>query len=183
MKQRYMKLVRRAYRYLRHPRIRKIKWLNAITLKLFERDLWNPTTRSIAVGLSIGLFCAMLPMPFQMVLAGACCLIGRGNIPLALAACWVSNPITQAPLMIAQESLGSWTRDLFHIPLPDFLAGTWDFELFGLDMSLGLGNFILGVGISATTLGILAYPLVYGIALFAPKPAPKPDKESRPSSP
>lgn len=167
MKQRYMKLVRRAYRYLRHRRIRRNKFLNALTLKLVDRDLLNPTTHTVALGLSIGLFCSMLPMPFQMVLAGAICMVIRANIPVALAACWVSNPITQIPLMVGQESLGSWLRGLLNIPLPSFLTEDLSWTIFGAELSAG--NFLIGVAASACTLALVTYPLVMGISIFVPK--------------
>ena len=159
MKRYYLKLARRAYRMLRHRRIRRIGWLNKLVLKLFERDLWRPCMRSVAVGLSIGLFCAMLPIPLQMPLAALCCLIGRGNIPSAVAACWISNPITQIPLMLFQEKIGAYVRD--------FIDFGW-FEAIDIEgvipffnSTVNLANFTVGVILSAVFLGIIAYPIVF----------------------
>jgi len=154
-----MKLVRKSYRTLRHRRIRKVSWLNRLVLKLFRRDLWRPCVRTVSVGLSIGLFCAMLPMPFQMLLAAACCLIGKGNIPIALMACWVSNPITQVPLMLCQESIGAWLRQYISFSWLEAIdiQGTVPF----FDIDLNLANFAVGVAVTAIGLAILAYPVVF----------------------
>jgi len=163
----YSKLVRKSYRTLRHPRIRKVSWLNRMVLKLFVRDLWRPCIRSISVGLSIGLFCSMLPIPMQMLLAAACCFIGRGNIPITVAACWVSNPITQIPLMLFQERVGASIRDFLDLGWLNFIdiQGTIPF----LDKTVNLANFAVGVSTTAITLGILAYPAVFCFYALVPK--------------
>lgn len=159
MKRYYLKLARRAYRMLRHPRIRKVQWLNKLVLKLFERDLWRPCMRSTAIGLSIGLFCCMLPIPFQMLVAAACCLLGRGNIPTAVAACWISNPVTQIPLMLTQVKIGAYVRT--------FIDYTWlkPIDIEGVvpffNFTVNLANFAVGVVISAIVLGLIAYPIVF----------------------
>ncbi len=36
MKRKYLKMVRRTYRYLRHPRIQEIKWLTPFTKAIFQ---------------------------------------------------------------------------------------------------------------------------------------------------
>ena len=167
MKRVYMKLVRKSYRTLRHRRIRKIGWLNRIVTKLFERDLWRPCLRSVAVGLSIGLFCAMIPIPLQMLIAACCCLIGRGNIPIALAACWISNPFTQLPLMICQESIGAWVRS--HINFGWLKSIDIESTVPFFEINLNLANFAVGVAVTAITLGLIAYPIVACIYAIVPK--------------
>ena len=167
MKRVYMKLVRKSYRTLRHRRIRKISWLNKLVIKLFKRDLWRPCMRSVAVGLSIGLFCSMLPMPFQMLLAAACCLIGRGNIPIAIAACWISNPITQVPLMICQEAIGAWVRGIINFGWLKSIDIESTVPFF--ETPLNLANFAVGVAVTAIGLGLLAYPIVACIYAIVPK--------------
>ena len=163
----YSKLVRKSYRALRHRRIRKVSWLNRIVIKLFNRDMWRPCMRSVSVGLSIGLFCAMLPMPFQMLLAAVCCFIGRGNIPIALAACWISNPITQVPLMIFQERVGAKIRSITDTHWLDFIDidGTVPF----FEQVLNLANFAVGVAATALFMGIIAYPIVFCFYALVPK--------------
>jgi glucosamine-6-phosphate deaminase len=163
----YSKLVRKAYRALRHRRIRKVNWLNRIVIKFFNRDMWRPCVRTVAIGLSIGLFCAMLPIPLQMLIAAVCCFIGRGNIPFAIAACWISNPLTQVPLMLFQESVGAQIRDTLHLGWLNFIDinGSVPF----IKKELNLANFAVGVGATAIFLGIIAYPIVYCFYAIVPK--------------
>ncbi len=163
----YSKLVRKSYRALRHPHIRKVSWLNRIVIKLFNREMWRPCARSVSVGLSIGLFCAMLPMPFQMLLAAACCFIGKGNIPIAIAACWVSNPFTQIPLMLTQEEIGSSIRHFLDLGWLNFIDIQGTIPL--LTREVNLANFAVGVATTAISLGILAYPIVFSFYALVPK--------------
>lgn len=167
MKKIYLKLFRRSYRMLRHPRIREIGWLNSIVKKFYARQYWKPCVRSIAVGLSIGLFCAMLPMPFQMLLAAFCCFMGNGNIPIALSACWISNPFTQIPLMYMQLRIGTWVRT--HIDWEILEKLDYEGTLPFINVLANLGSFFMGVGITAITMGIIAYPIVYLIYALTPK--------------
>jgi len=175
MKKIYLKFFRKSYRMLRHPRIKKFKWLNSIVVKLYARKYWKPCVHSIAVGLSIGLFCSMLtPMPMQMLLAAVCCILGKGNIPIAVAACWITNPFTQLPIMFLQEKLGNAVRSRIDLGLLEKidLEGTIPFT----QHNVNLANYTLGVILSAICLGLLAYPLVYLIQALTPKhkrlPAP-----------
>ncbi len=172
MKRYYLKLARRAYQILQHPRIRKVGWLNKFVLKLFERDLWRPCMRSSAVGLSIGLFCCVLPIPFQMLLAAAACSrIGRGNIPTAIAACWLSNPLTHPPLIFFQEKIGAFVRDHINFGWLKFI----DIEgkIPCIDITVNLANFAVGVLLSAVILGIIAYPLVFILYAILHKETPE----------
>lgn len=164
MKRRYLRMVRRAYRYLRHPHIRKRPWLVALTKPLFGRDLWQPCRNSVAGALSIGLFCAMLPIPFQMLLAALASVRAKANIPIAMAVCWVTNPFTQAPIWLSQERLGDWIRSKSDNPLLHFL----DVEKTVFDVTLNMASFIVGFLSMGVILSILPYPIVYGVSAFLP---------------
>lgn len=186
MKRKYLRMVRRAYRYLRHPRIRKIKWLAPFSKAIFNKRYWKPCRATVANGLSIGLFCAMLPIPLQMLLAALGCLRARGNVPIALAACWISNPITQIPIIKLQEKYGAWLHESVGIPNIHFLSKPVSkdfpaFEAFGKNLieastiSLNIGDFILGFLAAGITLSILAYPLIWGISMFLPNRGKAPE--------
>ena len=164
MKRSYLKMVRKAYRYLRHPHIRKRPWLVALTKPLFERNLWHPCRNSVAGGLSIGLFCAMLPIPFQMLLAALASVRAKANIPIAMAVCWVTNPLTQAPIWLSQERLGDWIRSKSDNPVLHIM----DVEKTVFGVTLNMASFTVGFLAMAIILSILAYPVVYGISAFLP---------------
>jgi len=64
----------------------------------------------VAGGLSIGIFFAMLPIPFQMLFSAVACMRAKVNVPVAMATCWISNPFTHPPLILVQLSFGNWIR-------------------------------------------------------------------------
>lgn len=143
---------------------------------MFERELWHPCRDSVATGVAIGLFVSQLPMPGQMLLAGIWSVFFRANIPIALAACWVTNPITQLPIMLVQESFGGFLRDSLHIPIHPI------FEKIKISLGffpgwegkfLNGGSFILGFLSMGFLLFILAFPAVYLFSAMMPKILPK----------
>lgn len=74
---------------------------------MFTRVFWRVDCRSIAGGLAIGLFVAFTPsIPFQMFLAACGAIYFKVNLPIALAACWVTNPLTAVPIYTAAWKLG-----------------------------------------------------------------------------
>lgn len=176
LKLHYLRLVRRAYRALRSPGLRKRKWLQKLIVPMFHRELWHPCRDTVAAGLAIGLFVSQLPVPGQMILAGIGAVRFRANIPIALAACWVTNPITQIPIILFQEQLGDFLRDTVHIPIHPILKKIQIPLSFipGMENEvLNGGSFILGFLSAAIILMLLAYPLVYLLSAIAPKLLPK----------
>jgi len=74
---------------------------------ILARDLWHVDARSLAGGLSIGLFIAFTPtIPLQMMLAFFAARYFRVNLPAALLACWVTNPLTAVPVYMMAWRLG-----------------------------------------------------------------------------
>ena len=82
--------------------------------KIFNHVLWRNDKRSIAGGLSLGLFIAFTPtIPFQMLLATSGALFFRVNLPVALAACWITNPLTVLPIYMSAWKFGKYVVDHF----------------------------------------------------------------------
>lgn len=83
-------------------------------------DLWRLTRRSVprgvAVGLLVGIF-ALIP-GVQIVCAALMCVPVRGNVPIAAAMTFLSNPLT-TPLIIA-ASLYVGNKLGFHADLAAF---------------------------------------------------------------
>lgn len=78
---------------------------------LHDPNLWHLNRHSVSWGVSIGLFMAFVPVPFQMLLAVAAGILVSANLPVAVAFVWVSNPITMAPLFYAAYRFGAWLLD------------------------------------------------------------------------
>lgn len=171
MKRHYLRLVRRAFRALRHPRLRHREWWKRLSARLKHRSFWVPCRDSVAVGLSAGLFFSMIPMPFQMVPAALVSARFRGNVAIAMGACWLTNPLTQAPIMWAQFRVGEWLRNFLHIPTPPFLAGA-HLTLPGIG-TLNATDFVLGFITMAVICALAAFPLVHAFSYLLPHYLPR----------
>jgi len=169
IKQRYLRLVRRAYRFLRSPALKKRSWLQKIIAPMFDRELWHPCRETVSSGLALGLFFAMLPIPGQMIMAAISAVKLRGNIPIAIAACWITNPITQGFIWRLQESFGDVLRSTFGIPM---VFGHAEVTVPTLG-TLNAGSFILGFLTMGILLVALTYPVIYLISAVVPKLIPK----------
>ncbi|WP_413693394.1 DUF2062 domain-containing protein [Psychromonas sp. KJ10-2] len=85
--------------------------------KLQNPNLWHLNRRSAAGAVAVGLFCAWMPMPFQMLLAAFLAMFFSVNMPISVALVWVSNPLTMPPLFYCAYRLGAF---ILHAPLLDF---------------------------------------------------------------
>jgi uncharacterized protein (DUF2062 family) len=166
MKIQYLRMVRRAFRALRHRRLRNRPWWQKITKPLFARSLWVPCRDSVATGLAIGLFFSMMLMPMQMLPAALLAMRAKANVPFAIAACWVTNPLTAAPVLYAQFRLGDWMRETLGVPMPDFLT-TVNFVVPKAG-HLNAASYILGMLSTGVLLALCAYPLVHLFGVMLP---------------
>jgi uncharacterized protein (DUF2062 family) len=177
MKKRYLRLVRRAFRSLRHPHLRHRKWWQALTRPVSNRALWIPCRDTVASGMAIGLFFSMMLMPFQMVPAAILAIRVKANVPFALAACWLTNPVTAGPVLWGQFVIGDWLRHSLGVPMPHFIRVV-QFEVPGVGM-LNAASFILGMITSGVISALLAYPLVHLFSAVMPHHLPVRKKRLR----
>ncbi|MEK7952976.1 DUF2062 domain-containing protein [Luteolibacter soli] len=175
MKQKYLWMVRRAYRALRHPKLRHRVWWRKLTQPLFERRLWKPCRDTVAVGLAIGLFFGVIPLIPQSLFAAIAAMRVKANIPFAVAITWVSNPLTNVPLWVSQLWLGNQVQDLLHLDAPEF-AGT--FQIPGIGEA-NAATFLLGVILSGLILALLAFPIVHLFSAIMPHHLPKITRRNR----
>ena len=89
-------MARRFFRKLvpDEAKMRQNKVLRVFGSTLFNRRLWHLNRHSAALGAASGLFWAWIALPIQTPGAVATAIVGRGNVPLAMAFTWVSNPFT-----------------------------------------------------------------------------------------
>ena len=95
-----------------HDAVRSNRWLSPFGGLLFHPQLWHLNRHSAAGAIAIGLFCGLIPGPFQMLGAAAGALLFRVNLPLALATTLYSNPLTIVPLYLAAFGLGQFALAL-----------------------------------------------------------------------
>ena len=50
IKKRYLRLVRRAHRFLRSPKLRRHPWIRKIIHPIFDRELWHPCRDTVSAG-------------------------------------------------------------------------------------------------------------------------------------
>lgn len=82
--------------------------LSVFGARLVAPQAWRFNRDAVASGIAIGLFCAYLPMPFQMLPAVAAVLYARGNLPICLLCVWITNPLTWIVLFAPAYQLGAW---------------------------------------------------------------------------
>ncbi len=87
------------------------KYLSWLGNHLHAPSLWNFNRKSISKAFAIGLFCAFMPVPFQMLLAAPGAVIFSANLPISVALVWISNPITITPIFYGCYKLGAWLLD------------------------------------------------------------------------
>ena len=119
-------------------------------------ELWSFKRANITMAIAIGLFCAMLPIPFQMVLAAYFAYLLAANLPISVALVWVSNPLTMPAIFFAQYKVGSWLLG-DEVSRPSFeLSVEWFYQQIGVIWQ----PFLLGVLIFAVVLSGISFLIV-----------------------
>jgi uncharacterized protein (DUF2062 family) len=89
-----------------HEAISANRWLAPFGNTLLHPRLWHLNRHSAAGGVAAGMFCGLIPGPFQMLGAAICAVIFRVNLPLALFTTLYTNPFTIVPLYFIAYGLG-----------------------------------------------------------------------------
>lgn len=140
-----MKIFRTLRKYLPTPKeIQQYRYLHIFGDSLKQPELWTFNRQSIAKGVAIGLFCAFLPMPFEIVPAIFIAAMLRGNLPFSIAGIWISNPFTWVPLYTPCYLLGARIVGIE----PVDIASITIFELGWHYVALWLGCLIIGLSLS-----------------------------------
>lgn len=119
---------------------------------LFSRPwLWALNRRAVARGVACGLLVGVIPLPTQMVLAAALAGAAHGHVPAAIAATWLTNPITALPIWWVALQLGSLATGV-PLTLPDIdwfsVSEVWSW-MKGLGQPLAIGLCMAAVLLSA----------------------------------
>ncbi len=180
----FRKSVFKTYRYFKHPRkLKKNPLLRWFSLHFLDKRVWRPTRHTFAGGLAVGMLVMMQLIPGQMFFAVVLAAILRVNIPIAIVACWITNPVTMVPAAILQISLGNWIMAAFgHVTIdaPDFEAAqqfvsyVWDWlshagvpdstPPFGVKTSLTwIKAMLIGGGVGGLILAGISYMISYSV--------------------
>ncbi|NJM31980.1 MAG: DUF2062 domain-containing protein [Limnobacter sp.] len=128
--------------------------------------LWAINRRSVAGAVAAGLFCGLIPGPFQLFGTLIWVSVVRVNLPLAYAVTLYTNPLTIVPLYLFALAYGHFilgsTGAHSLPPVPHWNWHAWGESLGQFtDWLLNLGP-ALAVGLPATmlTFSVVGYCLV-----------------------
>jgi uncharacterized protein (DUF2062 family) len=141
-----------------HEAIRANRWLAPFQSTLLHPRLWHLNRHSAAGAVATGLFCGLIPGPFQMLGAAICAVAFRVNLPLALLVTLYTNPLTIVPLYVVAFSLGKLSLGLLGAdPGGHFVAPP----------SYGDAGLVAWLGSMIDWMVQLGKPLAVGLVLLA----------------
>ncbi|MCK2182652.1 DUF2062 domain-containing protein [Halomonas getboli] len=148
-------------RYLPHPEtLRRQRSLRFMSHLIGNPSLWMLSRRSVANAFFVGLFCALLPIPFQMALAALGAWSLRANLPLSVGLVWITNPLTMPLIFYGNYRLGAWLLNLPAQAAPAHLSTEWIAEQM-LEALPALAAGSLVAAILAGVLGSLTIRLAW----------------------
>ncbi|UXH77213.1 DUF2062 domain-containing protein [Roseateles amylovorans] len=142
-----------------------LRWLGAY---LRERPwLWVAHRRRVALGAALGLAVGVIPLPTQMLMAAVVAIACRANVAAAIAATWLTNPLTLVPIWGLAIFLGRQVLGV-HGPIsaPSELAldwgepGSWWPAVSQWLSQLG-APLLVGLPLAGAVLGTALYIVVY----------------------
>lgn len=134
-------------------------------LLLDNPSYWSLNRRNVTRAVAMGLLIAWIPLPIHIPLAAALALLLRLNIPAAVSATLITNPLTAVPMYYFAYWIGC--RAL-QIPTTEFAFElTWDWITTGL---LPIWKpFLLGcliMGAFTAVMGYIALGSVWHLTLL-----------------
>ncbi len=121
-----------------------------------DPGLWHINRRSVSGAVALGIFCAFIPVPFQMFVAALGAILFRVNILIAVPMVWVSNPFTMPPLFYFCYRVGVWILGT--------QTGEFSFELsfewLTTELAAIWEPFLLGCFVVGAISALISYLLV-----------------------
>jgi len=144
-----------------HATVKQSRWIRPFGAWLHYPNLWHLHRRSVAGGVAVGMFCGLIPGPFQMIGAALLSMLFRVNLPVAMFTTLYTNPFTILPLYVLAYQLGALVtgqNDVSsgHLSIPDMGWSNWYTVLPEWLLSLGK-PFALGLPLLALILAVLGY--------------------------
>lgn len=129
----------------------------ALGERFHDPNFWHFNRKSVSAGAFAGMFAAFIPLPAQMLIAGALCFLVRGNIPVAAAATFITNPFTTIPITFFCYKVGAL---MLGDPLAADVAFNFDIETLMNEFWTVGKPFILGCFTVSASSALLSYLLV-----------------------
>lgn len=139
-----------------HHEIKNHKHLQLFGDLLHNPLLWHFNRKSVSGAFLVGMFCAWIPVPFQMLIAAAIAIFAHVNLPLSVALVWISNPVTIPPLFYGAYKFGSW---LLGTPAREFHFEL-SLEWLKTELSLIWEPFLLGCFVIGVTSSVISFVII-----------------------
>lgn len=139
--------------------LREHKHLSWLGRHLHDPNLWHLTRRSVSRAFAVGIFCAFLPIPAQMVVAAVLAVWARGNLPISVGLVWLTNPLTMPPIFYATYLVGDFVLGSSGEPVEFELSMEWLSE----SIALIWWPLLFGSVLCGTVMAILAF---FGVNQF-----------------
>jgi len=125
---------------------RHLSWLGR---HLQDPSLWRLSRKPVAKAFMVGIFCAFLPIPLQMLVAAIGAIIVGANLPVSVGLVWITNPLTMPPIFYCSYVVGTWIVDV-----QEHADFAWDYHSLMENLSaiwwpLLAGSLVCGVILSA----------------------------------
>jgi uncharacterized protein len=108
---------------------------------LEDPNLFHLNRRSVSIAFLVGLFFCYMPTPGQAFLAAFGAFWLRGNLPIAVALVWISNPFTLPFFVLSAYGAGALMLGSPSIHVPEAITWEW---FKGIWQPFLLGSFIMG---------------------------------------
>jgi len=114
------------------------------------------TRRMVSNAVLIGVFIAFIPMPFQMLAVLAFIPFLRFNVPIALAMCWITNPLTMPLIYYIEYITGSFLLGI-EIKNVEMSIDWFSSNIANIFIPLYFGAFIYSTGLSLSFYFLVNY--------------------------
>jgi len=125
---------------------------------LHSHWLWHLHRHTVSTACFVGIFCAFLPIPGQMLVALSLAILLRCHLPIAILLVWITNPITIAPIFYASYTLGCFLLSEAPITIGGSngvtLAMLYE-EVHSLWQPLLLGSVVAGLFFGSLAYGVV----------------------------
>ncbi|MFT5707153.1 MAG: hypothetical protein ACI9ES_001443 [Oceanospirillaceae bacterium] len=127
-----------------------LRWLSKY---LQHPSLWHLNRKSVSKAFLVGIFCAFLPIPMQMLAAAIFAIFIRSNLAVSVSLVWITNPITIPPIFYFTYKVGTFL--LNSQPLENEVS--FSYEYLMSELTAIWWPLISGSLFCATVFSITAY--------------------------
>ncbi len=139
---------------------RSLRWLGT---HLHDPNLWHLTRKSVSRAFLVGVFCAFLPIPGQMIVAAALALLCTSNLAISIGLVWLTNPLTMPPVFYTTYRLGAWILGT-HVSVNESFQ--WDLSSLQSELAAIWWPLLLGSLLTGIVLAVVSYFAIQGFWIW-----------------